>query len=163
MLISSGPEQPFFGHARTSGIRKSVDRNEQDRVQSEPTSCDPDTRDSVAVRWEATMGRNDCRLQASNAPADRAGAQHSQSPMIADGGTVMEPPCSCEFRNCWSILLTFRNLIERIQPHLRFPSLLAAGVLSYRRGREASPVLRHAGRGLSNSEGTTGQRCLVPR
>jgi hypothetical protein len=42
-----------------------------------------------------------------------AGARHSRSPMDANGGAVIEPVCSPEFRSHRSILLTFRNLIER--------------------------------------------------
>jgi hypothetical protein len=35
--------------------------------------------------------------------------QHSQSPIGADTGAVMEPACASEFRSHWSILLTFQN------------------------------------------------------
>src|ERR1700738_1884698 len=42
-------------------------------------------------------------------PSDQAGAeQHSQSPMVADGGAVMEPKCSSGSRIRWSIQLTFQ-------------------------------------------------------
>jgi hypothetical protein len=40
---------------------------------------------------------------------DEAGAQHSQSPMDADGGTVISKICCNAKLPCWSIQLTFRK------------------------------------------------------
>ena len=42
-------------------------------------------------------------------PALGGSMTDSLSPMVADGGAVMELACSSEFRNCWSISLIFRN------------------------------------------------------
>ena len=39
--------------------------------------------------------------------------QHSLSPIDAYAWAVIEPACASEFRGRWSILLTFRNLIDR--------------------------------------------------
>ena len=64
MLTLMDPRQASFEYARTSGIQRSADRNEQDQVRSGPASCGPDTSGSVAVRWEAMMARNGHMLEA---------------------------------------------------------------------------------------------------
>jgi hypothetical protein len=50
--------------------------------------------------------------------------------MVAYGGAVMEPACAFEFRSCCSILLTSRNLMERILTAIELCPFLkqAAGV-----------------------------------
>jgi hypothetical protein len=37
---------------------------------------------------------------------------NSRSPMVANGGTMMEPACASEFRSLWSISLTFKTFNE---------------------------------------------------
>src|ERR1700730_14560012 len=60
----------------------------------------------------------------------------SLSPMIADGGAMMEPACSSEFRSRWSISLTFKKINELgrclpIETFLRLP---------HGRGQDALPA-----------------------
>jgi hypothetical protein len=46
-------------------------------------------------------------------PLHEAGALPiSLSPMVACVGAVMEPRCASQFRSAWSILLTFKKIVE---------------------------------------------------
>jgi hypothetical protein len=51
-------------------------------------------------------------MRAQCFPALGGSITDSQSPMVANGGTVMKPACASEFRCRWSILLTFKELNE---------------------------------------------------
>jgi hypothetical protein len=45
---------------------------------------------------------------------DQAGARHSLSPMVADGGAVMGTECSNAKLVCWSILLIHGNFTRTL-------------------------------------------------
>jgi hypothetical protein len=90
---------------RTWGIRTAAVRNQLAPVKRVPASSVSGNENSEgAQRRSIIVG-----MRARCFPALGGSMTDSLSPMVADGGAVMELACSSEFRNCWSISLIFRN------------------------------------------------------
>jgi hypothetical protein len=63
-------------------------------------------RASIVVIWHTGQGGRWINMMLR---LDRAGARHSQSPIVAKKGAVMEPACAPSAARRWSILLIHKN------------------------------------------------------
>ncbi len=66
-------------------------------------------RTARALNWSERRAEGKISLWHDTSLHLGGSVQHSQSPIGADAGAVMEPACASEFRSHWSILLTFQN------------------------------------------------------